>query len=147
MSGERKLSGKSAGTISRRQFLGRSVAAAAVVAGLPQQAKPEAKKETKPNILFIITDHHAYCGHDREGEFEYKWPLFEKFCHEGIRFDRAYSVCPLCTPARASMLTGVYPSSHGLMWNTYYADMHDFRDGQKLYTDYLSQAGYRNAYV
>ncbi len=147
MSGERKLLRKSAGTISRRQFLGRSVAAAAVAAGLPQQAMPDAKKQTKPNILFIITDHHAFYAHDRPGQFEYKWPVFEKFCDEGIRFDRAYSVCPLCTPARASMLTGVYPSSHGLMWNTDYADIHDFRDGQKLYTDYLSQTGYRNAYV
>lgn len=147
MSGERKSLGPGASTISRREFLGRSVAAAAAMATLPQEATAATKKETKPNILFIIVDHQAFYGHNRESEFEYKWPVFEKFCSQGVRFNRAYSVCPLCTPARSSILTGVYPSSHGLMWNTDYADMHDFRDGQKLYTDYLSQAGYRNAYV
>ena len=133
--------------LSRREFLGRSVAAAAAIASLPQGAAAEAKKQTKPNILFIITDHQAFYGHDRESEFEYKWPVFEKFCSEGVRFDRAYSVCPLCTPARASMLTGVYPSSHGLIFNTDGADMHDFRSDQQLYSHYLSRAGYRNAYV
>lgn len=72
----------------------------------------------KPNIIFIITDHQAYYGHDRPGEFSYKWPHFEAFAQQGIRFDRAYSVAPICTPARASMMTGLYPSTHGMKWNT-----------------------------
>jgi arylsulfatase A-like enzyme len=135
------------GKISRREFLGGSMAAAAALAALGQEETDAKQKDTKPNILFIITDHHAFYGHDREGEFEYKWPVFEKFCSQGVRFGRAYSVCPICTPARASMLAGVYPSSHGLMWNTDYADMHDFREEQRLYSHYLSKAGYRNAYV
>lgn len=135
------------GKISRREFLGGSIAAAAALAAVGQEETYAEQKDTKPNILFIITDHQAFYGHDREGEFEYKWPVFENFCSQGVRFSRAYSVCPLCTPARASMLAGVYPSSHGLMWNTDYADMHDFREEQRLYSHYLSEAGYRNAYV
>ncbi len=104
----------------------------------------------KPNIIFIITDHQAYYGHDRQGEFGYKWPHFEAFAQQGIRFDRAYSVAPICTPARASMMTGLYPSAHGMKWNTEYRasqNLTDFRPGQLLYSHYLSQAGYRNAYV
>ena len=73
---------------------------------------------SKPNIVFIIADHQAFYGHDREGEYEYKWPNYERFASEGLRFDRAYSVCPLCSPARSSMMTGVYPSSHGIIMNT-----------------------------
>ncbi|MBW1699642.1 MAG: sulfatase-like hydrolase/transferase [Deltaproteobacteria bacterium] len=104
--------------------------------------------ETKrPNILFIITDHQAYFGHNREGEFEYRPPHFEKFASEGVRFERAYSVAPVCTPARSSIMTGVYPGRHGLMWNTEFIDTPDFRQGQLLYSHYLSRAGYRNAYV
>ena len=99
---------------------------------------------------FIITDHHAYYRHDRDGEFSYRWPNFEAFAAAGVRLERAYAVCPLCSPARASMTTGVYPSAHGLRWNTealHSFNRCDFRPGQMLYSHYLSQAGYRNAYV
>ena len=102
-----------------------------------------------PNILFIITDHQAYHGHDRPGEFEFKWPRFEQFCEGGTRFNRAYSVCPICSPARSSMMSGIYPSRHGLRWNTggRRDSLSDFRQGQMLYSHYLSREGYRNAYV
>ena len=105
---------------------------------------------SQPNIVFIITDHQAYYGHDREGEYEYKWPNYERFASEGVRFDRAYSVCPLCSPARSSMMTGVYPSSHGIIHNTealHFGNRPDLDSGQLLYSHYLSQAGYRNGYV
>ena len=106
--------------------------------------------DSKPNIVFIIADHQAFYGHDREGEYEYKWPNYERFASEGIRFDRAYSVCPLCSPARSSMMTGVYPSSHGIIMNTEadgFGNQSDIESGQPLYSHYLSQAGYRNGYV
>jgi arylsulfatase A-like enzyme len=101
----------------------------------------------QPNILLIITDHQAFCHHNRPGEFEYVWPRFRQFCTEGAAFDRAYSVCPICTPARSSIVTGVYPSRHGLVWNTDGRTRRDFDSGQQLYSHYLAQAGYRNAYV
>jgi arylsulfatase A-like enzyme len=104
----------------------------------------------KPNILLIISDHHAFHTHNRPGEFDYQWPRYEAFARDGVRFERAYSVCPICSPARASMMTGMYPSRHGLIWNTevrHTANRSDFRQGQPLYSHYLSQAGYRNAYV
>ncbi|MBN1676340.1 MAG: sulfatase-like hydrolase/transferase [Kiritimatiellae bacterium] len=102
----------------------------------------------KPNILFIITDHHAYAYHQRPGEFTFDLPVWRQFCADGVRFDRAYSVCPLCTPARATMMSGVYPSAHGLLFNTDGGGrQRDFRPDQPLYNPYLEQAGYRNAYV
>ena len=103
----------------------------------------------QPNIVLFITDHHAYFDHDRPGEFTLKMPHFEALAAQGVRFNRAYSVCPLCSPARASMMTGLYPSAHGLRWNTEAPQQmpKEFRPGQLLYSHYLSQAGYRNAYV
>lgn len=106
--------------------------------------------ESQPNIIFMITDHQAFYGHDRDDEYRYKWPNFERFAQEGVRFDRAYSVCPLCSPARTSMMTGVYPSTHGIRHNTdagQFPNLLDLESGQLLYSHYLSQAGYRNAYV
>lgn len=101
----------------------------------------------KPNILLIITDHQAFHAHNRPGEFTYTWPRFEGFCSVGTRFERAYTVCPLCTPARASMMTGVYPGRHGMVRNTDGGGQKDFRPGQLLYSHHLARAGYRNAYV
>ena len=106
--------------------------------------------DAKPNIVFIIADHQAFYGHDRAGEYEFKPPRYEQFASEGVRFDRAYSVCPLCSPARSSMMTGVYPSSHGIVMNTEAPgpdNQPDLDSGQQLYSHYLSQAGYRNGYV
>ncbi|MCF8089130.1 MAG: sulfatase-like hydrolase/transferase [Desulfotignum sp.] len=104
----------------------------------------------KPNILWIITDHALHYGHHRPGEFELHRPHFEQLCEEGVCFDRAYSVSPICTPARSSMMTGQYPSRHGQRWNTLGFPPHnrnDFATGQMLYSHYLSSAGYRNAYI
>jgi len=103
--------------------------------------------KSRPNLLFILLDHQLFCGHDRPGVFTYRHPRFEAFAAQGTRFDRAYCVTPLCTPARASMMTGVYPSAHGLIRNTDYHPMHDFRQGQLLYSHFLARAGYRNAYI
>lgn len=105
-----------------------------------------------PNVLLIITDHHAFYGHDRPdgpAPFSLRLPHYEQLAREGTRFDRAYSVSPICTPARSSMMTGRYPSAHGLRWNTDGGAprLTDFRPGERLYSHYLSQAGYRNAYV
>ena len=101
----------------------------------------------KPNILCIITDHQAYFGHHRVGEFEYRHPRFERFASEGVRFSRAYSVSAVCTPTRSSIMTGQYAGAHGLTINTEYGGATDFRQGQQLYSHHLSRAGYRNGYI
>ena len=104
--------------------------------------------DNRPNILFIITDHHAYYGHDRPGEFDYKLPNFEALAADGLKCNRAYCVQPICTPARASMLTGVYPSKHGMTNNTgHRMSLREFHEEQRLFCSYLEEAGYQNGYV
>lgn len=101
----------------------------------------------QPNLLFVITDHHAWYQHSQPDDFHLELPVWERFCAEGVRFERAYSVCPLCSPARASMMTGLYPSAHGMTRNTEVGPAREFRPQQLLYSHHLSRAGYRNAYV
>jgi len=106
--------------------------------------------ERTPNILFIVSDHHAYHGHFDFGRLSFGMPYAQALARDGIFFRRAYSVCPLCSPARASMMSGVYPSTHGMIWNTENTrarNRSDFLPGQKLYSHYLAEAGYRNGYV
>ena len=100
----------------------------------------------RPNILLIITDHHAYHHHRRPGEFTFDLPVWDRFRTDSVVFDRAYAVCPLCTPARASMMTGLFPSTHGLTHNTDGSGK-ELGPDTRLYSHYLTEAGYRNAYV
>ena len=104
----------------------------------------------KPNILLIIVDHVAFAGHYGSDRYPYVWPNLEKMAKKGSWFERAYTVAPICTPARASIMTGQRPSRHGLRWNSEYPirqNLKDFREGQKLYSHALDDQGYRNAYV
>jgi len=103
-----------------------------------------------PNILLIIVDHVAFAGHYGNDRYPYTWPNLEGLARQGAWFERAYAVAPICTPARASIMTGQRPSRHGLRWNSEYnilQNLKDFRDGQKLYCHATATRGYRNAYV
>ena len=67
---------------------------------------------TRPNILFITSDqqHWNTLGVDNP---EIKTPALDRLAREGTLFERAYCPNPTCTPSRASILTGLYPSQHG----------------------------------
>lgn len=66
----------------------------------------------RPNILLITSDqqHFSTLGVVNP---KIKTPALDRLCREGTRFDRAYCPNPTCTPTRASMITGLYPSEHG----------------------------------
>lgn len=66
----------------------------------------------KPNILLITSDQQHY---NTIGAFneEIKTPNLDRLVKEGTYFKRAYTVNPTCTPTRASLITGKYPSQHG----------------------------------
>lgn len=66
----------------------------------------------KPNILLITSDQQHY---NTIGAFnkEISTPNIDKLVSEGTTFDRAYCPNPTCTPTRASIITGRYPSQHG----------------------------------
>ena len=69
---------------------------------------------SRPNILWIVADHQVHAS--RPSGFD-EFPLQRKLAELGTEFTRAYSVLPICSPARASMLTGLYPHAHGLTEN------------------------------
>ena len=68
-------------------------------------------KDAKPNILIVMDDqhHHSYFGF--LGKRPVRTPNFDEFAKEGVVFSNAFTSCPLCTPARVGLLTGIYP--HG----------------------------------
>lgn len=95
----------------------------------------------RPNLIYILNDHQAWYGHNRENEVGPLRPRFEAFAAEGMEFTNAYCVTPMCGPARRSMLTGLYPHTHGQVHNE-----NDPPYRHEVYLDKLAEEGYRNYY-
>lgn len=69
----------------------------------------------KPNVLWIFSDQHRSNALSYAGDKNINTPNFDALAQEGIRFTRAYSNCPLCAPFRATLYTGKYIHSHGVV--------------------------------
>jgi choline-sulfatase len=68
----------------------------------------------KPNILFILSDDQGAWAMGCVGNREIKTPNLDKLAARGLRFDNFFCVSPVCSPARASIVTGRIPSYHGV---------------------------------
>ena len=68
----------------------------------------------KPNIVLILIDDVGWKDLGCYGSTFYETPNIDKLAAEGMSFTNAYSTCPVCSPARASILTGKYPARLGL---------------------------------
>ena len=77
--------------------------------GLKQQSTLQ-----KPNILFILADdlgnHDLSCS----GSNFYETPNIDRIAREGIIFTEGYAACQVCSPSRASILSGRFPARHGI---------------------------------
>lgn len=119
----------------------------------------------KPNIVFILSDDQGAWAMHCAGTPELITPNLDRLAREGMRFDDFFCASPVCSPARASLLTGRMPSAHGILdWlrsgnvdakefaeqgkeNPYggYADETEpiaYLDGMDAYTDELTKIGY-----
>ena len=70
--------------------------------------------DIKPNILFIITDDQGYYDVSYYGTDDIKTPNIDLIRRSGIRFDNFYANSPVCSPTRASIMSGLYPDSSGV---------------------------------
>jgi arylsulfatase A-like enzyme len=92
----------------------------------------------RPNILWVCTDQQRWDTIGRLGNPHIRTPAQDALCAGGTAFRRAYTQSPICTPARASMMTGRYPASHHVYRN---GNAH-FPPGEKLVTRILADHGY-----
>ncbi|MBM4086964.1 MAG: hypothetical protein FJ272_19415, partial [Planctomycetes bacterium] len=67
-----------------------------------------------PNLIFILTDNFGAWGIGCYGNREIRTPNLDRLAAEGARFSRAYCVNSVCSPSRATFLTGLIPSQHGI---------------------------------
>ena len=103
------------------------------------------------NLLFILTDDQGYWAMGCAGNSEIRTPNLDRLAATGLRFENFFCASPVCSPARASILTGRMPSQHGVQdflragnSNIYGAEDRaiEYLSGQTSYTDILSERGY-----
>ena len=73
--------------------------------------------EKRPNFLIILIDDLRYDEFGAGGHPYMKTPHIDRIAHEGVLFERAFHTTPICSPNRASVLTGQYASRHGIIDN------------------------------
>jgi len=95
-----------------------------------------------PNVLVILTDDQRWDAMGCAGHPVLKTPNLDRLASEGARFANAFVVTSLCSPSRASMLSGLYGHRHGVLNN-----FTEYPDTLPSYPKQLRAAGYETAYI
>jgi N-acetylglucosamine-6-sulfatase len=96
----------------------------------------------RPNILFILLDDLRWDASSFAGHPHVKTPNIDRIANEGVRFRNAFCTTSLCSPSRASILSGMYAHTHGVTDN-----FTEYPTALKSFPQVLQQAGYATAYV
>jgi arylsulfatase A-like enzyme len=119
----------------------------------------------RPNIVFILADDLGWRDLSNEGSEFYESPHIDRIAAEGMKFRRGYAACQVCSPSRASILTGKYPTKHGI--TTWIGDRsgpewrsarrfdshlpapyeHNLRAEEQTLAEVLQAAGYRTFFA
>lgn len=104
------------------------------------------KNPLKPNIIFILTDDQGAWAAGCYGNYELITPNIDRLAAEGMMFTNFFCTSPVCSPARASILTGCIPSQHGIHdWireGNSGSNAKTYLEGIRGYTEYLKDSGY-----
>ncbi|MAE66115.1 MAG: hypothetical protein CMJ18_17730 [Phycisphaeraceae bacterium] len=102
-----------------------------------------------PNILLVLTDQHRLSAVGAYGPTPCKTPHIDALAAEGMLFRNVYTACPVCTPARASLITGQAPHNHGMVINTEDRStiVHQVPDAPYLLPRRLESLGYQLGYT
>lgn len=128
-------------------LLGRSCCVFGLVAALVASfathalaAAPAGK--LRPNILYIMSDDHAFQAISAYGSNRNKTPHIDRIADEGMRFDRCYVTNSLCGPSRACILTGTYSHVNGM-----YDHYSKFNNKLPTFPKLMQKAGYATGIV
>jgi N-acetylglucosamine-6-sulfatase len=88
----------------------------ATACGSPPDAPP-AVADTRPNIVFVLVDDLRWDEVGVAGHPYVDTPNIDRIAREGAFFQRAFTTTPLCSPSRATFLTGLYPHTNGITDN------------------------------
>jgi arylsulfatase A-like enzyme len=100
-------------------------------------------KQKQPNILIFMTDQQR--GSTVLPDSPVKTPVLDRFRQESVTFSNAFCPSPHCCPSRATMMTGLYPTQHGVWNNVKVANALStgLNEGVRCWSEDLKEAGYR----
>ncbi|MCC6588915.1 MAG: sulfatase [Bryobacterales bacterium] len=132
------------GSVKRRELLGGMAAAVGAVGAQAQPLPRLVRNGSKPrNVIYILTDDHRYDAMGfTKGQEWLDTPQLDRLAREGCHFPNAFVTTALCSPSRASVLTGRYAHRHRIIDNNT-----PIPAGTTLFPQYLQQAGYATAFV
>lgn len=96
----------------------------------------------KPNIVYVFADQLRYTALGSSGNGDVRTPSFDLLAAQGMAMDQAFSSCPICSPYRAQILTGLYAHQNGVVCNEY-----EMRRDVPTLPQVLRDNGYATAYV
>jgi N-acetylglucosamine-6-sulfatase len=96
----------------------------------------------RPNVVFILTDDQRWNAMSIAGNPHLKTPNIDRLGREGIYFRNAFCTTSLCSPSRASILSGLYAHSHGVSNN-----FTEYPEDMPTFPRSLQAAGYDTAYI
>jgi arylsulfatase A-like enzyme len=103
-------------------------------------AAAQAAPTPRPNILWLMADEFRADAMHCSGNPVVSTPNLDRIAHEGVRFSTAYTVCPVCSPSRASAFSGRYAHVHGVTTNQVPA-----HNGEIFLPSILKHYGYHTA--
>jgi len=102
--------------------------------------------EKKPNFLFVLVDDQPYDAVGFSNRYPFlKTPNIDKLAKEGVNVKNFFVTQSICSPSRASFLTGTYPHIHGVNQNNKYVDP-DWTNYAPFST-HLQKSGYETAHI
>lgn len=126
--------------VPRRQFL--KSAAIGAVGGALLVRKGFGKETNRPNFVILMTDDQRWDAMSCAGNKILKTPNMDRIAREGVRFENMFVTNSLCTPSRATLLTGLYSHTHGVIDNKGNRIAAD----QPILPDLLRESGYEVAF-
>lgn len=103
----------------------------------------------RPNILMVVSDQERADALGSYGNPICRTPNLDRLAGEGVRFETCVAPSPICSPGRASLLTGLYPHGHGVLNNTHEPDAirRELPADLPTFSELLRDDGYRLGYV
>ncbi len=114
----------------------------AVACGAGDTVDGGADAHPRPSIVFLLSDDQSYGTMGHEGESWMRTPGLDRLAAEGVRFTRAFVTMSLCSPSRASFLSGRWARSHGVLDN-----QTGLPSDLPTFASELGAAGYDTGYV
>ncbi|PQJ30711.1 hypothetical protein BST92_01630 [Nonlabens arenilitoris] len=109
--------------------------------GKEENSSNVAEISKKPNIIYILTDQWRGTALGYAGNPDVKTPHLDALAKESVNFTNAVSVTPVCTPHRAALLTGKFPTTTGMFLNDIY-----FPAQEVTMAELFKDQGYQTAY-